>query len=65
MLDNEAFRIVLGVAIYCAPLLIAAARGHKNFWPIFILNFFLGWTVICWFAALIWCLTWQDRKKGS
>ena len=38
--------------LYFLPTIIA----HKkpNFLGVFLLNFFLGWTVIGWFAALIW-----------
>ncbi len=45
------------VALYHLPTIIAFARNHHNAWAVCALNFFLGWTVIGWIAALIWSLT--------
>jgi len=43
---------LIGVAIYFAPSLIAAARRTHNA-GIFMLNLFLGWTGIGWIIALL------------
>lgn len=45
------------VGCYSLPTIIAFARGHHNALAIAVLNLFLGWTVIGWFAALIWSAT--------
>lgn len=37
-----------------APVFIAASRGHPSTAAIFVLCFFLSWTVVGWIAALIW-----------
>ncbi|TLD97848.1 superinfection immunity protein [Helicobacter jaachi] len=37
------------------PTFIALVRKHPNVIIIGLLNFFLGWSVICWFVCLIWC----------
>ena len=50
--------IVLVVIVsYFLPTLIAVLREHHNRLPIFLLNFFLGWTFIGWVAALVWSFT--------
>ena len=41
------------VAIYLAPLAIAAIRRQHNVLAVAVLNLFLGWTVIGWIAALV------------
>jgi len=45
------------LAIYAAPLIVAAVRGHRQILPIGALNVLLGWTVVGWVAALVWALT--------
>jgi len=46
------------VVLYYLPLMVAAARDHKSFMPIFLVNTFLGFTGVGWLAALAWaCLT--------
>jgi len=50
------FFTVVGIPIYFLPTIIATNRKHPNALPIFILNFFLGWSLIGWVAALIWSL---------
>lgn len=49
--------IALGLclSLYFLPSIIG--RHKRNFPAIFILNLFLGWTVIGWLVALVWALT--------
>jgi len=44
----------LPFVMYFLPSIIALARGKRDLLAIFLLNFFLGWTVIGWVVALIW-----------
>ncbi len=44
----------LPFVMYFLPSIIALARGKRDLLAIFLLNFFLGWSVIGWFVALIW-----------
>jgi uncharacterized membrane protein len=46
--------VVLVIAFYFLPSLIAHFRGHKNRLALFLLNLFLGWTVLGWVASLVW-----------
>lgn len=49
--------IVLSLLLYFLPALVANQRRHRQGNAIFVLNFFLGWTVIGWIAALVWSFT--------
>jgi hypothetical protein len=40
--------------MYFLPSIIALARSKRDTLAIFLLNFFLGWTVIGWIVALVW-----------
>lgn len=40
--------------LYFIPTMNAILAGHQNSFAIFVLNFFLGWTLIGWVGALIW-----------
>jgi hypothetical protein len=42
------------LALYFLPSIIALARNKRDTLAIFLLNLFLGWSVIGWFVALIW-----------
>ena len=44
-------------ALYFLPSLIVVTKEHPEKTLIFALNFFLGWTVICWFIALYMSLS--------
>lgn len=40
--------------MYFLPSIIALARSKRDILAIFLLNLFLGWSVIGWVVALIW-----------
>jgi len=42
---------------YFLPGVLAYWRGHPQAGAIFVLNLFLGWTVIFWILALVWTMT--------
>lgn len=48
---------LLLLAAYFTPTIIALIRHHRNALAIFLLNFFLGGTLIGWVLALIWSVT--------
>jgi Superinfection immunity protein len=45
-----------GLLMYFLPTIIAFARSKRDVGAIFVLNFFLGWSVIGWVIALVWAL---------
>ena len=63
------FRIILtgilfavGIFIYFLPAYLADVNDSDRSVEIFILNFFLGWTVLGWVGALIWAYTNNPSK---
>jgi len=47
--------------IFCfLPSIIALARSKRNTLSIFLLNFFLGWTLVGWIVALVWAVKADD-----
>jgi Superinfection immunity protein len=40
--------LFLAVAFYFLPTIVGFAKGKQNAGAIFVLNFFLGWTLVGW-----------------
>jgi hypothetical protein len=49
--------LILLLAIYMIPGIIALCRSHRQAVPILVLDLLLGWTLIGWVVALVWSLT--------
>jgi hypothetical protein len=47
---------IIALFIYFLPTFIAIGRNHRNKLAIFLVNLFLGGTVVGWIVALIWSL---------
>jgi len=43
-----------GFVMYFLPTIIALIKSKRDTLAIFLLNFFLGWTLIGWIVALVW-----------
>jgi len=55
--DTSDTLIVAGLlGFYFLPALIAIARESEYQWPIALINFFAGWTLIGWLVALVWAV---------
>ena len=52
---------VIKLVIYLIPFLISMGRNGRSTTLIFVLNFFMGWTVIGWIIALIWAFLSQPN----
>ena len=48
---------IIVVVLYFLPTIHARGRKHPNLDGIFVLNLFLGWTLIGWVAAIIWAVS--------
>jgi hypothetical protein len=48
-------------AIHFLPSIVAALRNSRHTLAIFLINLFLGWTVIGWIIALIWAFTSEPK----
>eukprot|EP01038_Epipyxis_sp_PR26KG_P017556 gene17557-24367_t len=55
------FVLVSLLAAYFTPSIVALYR-EKEPLAIFLLNFFLGWTLLGWVFALVWAATGPGRK---
>jgi Superinfection immunity protein len=45
-----------GFLMYFLPSIIALARNKRDITAIFLLNLFLGWSIIGWIVALVWAV---------
>jgi Superinfection immunity protein len=45
-----------GTVLYFLPSIMAFARSKRDLLAIFLLNLFLGWTVIGWVVSLVWAV---------
>ena len=57
--------LLLGLAVYLAPALLAFKRRHPNRVGIFVLNLLTGWSVIGWALALVWSLPGKVASAGE
>ena len=48
--------LIISAIIYFFPTMLSLFRGNK-FWPVFVMNLFLGWTFIGWVWALVWAVS--------
>lgn len=55
--------LALLFALYFLPTIIASHRGHGGVGT-FLLNLLFGWTVIGWFALLLYALVLRPRVYG-
>ena len=61
IVDDFTTFIVIVLAIYFFPTLIAGIRRHPQEWPIFFTNLFFGWSVIGWCVCFVWAI-WSFKK---
>lgn len=54
---NNQIILLLLLAIYLLPSIVARSRRHHNTGAICVLNILLGWTLLGWIAALVWAST--------
>jgi hypothetical protein len=57
--------LLLGIAVYLAPAILAFKKGHPNRRGIFLLNLLTGWSVIGWALALVWSLSGKGASAGE
>ncbi|MBP1971139.1 multisubunit Na+/H+ antiporter MnhG subunit [Virgibacillus natechei] len=48
--------ILIAVGVYFAPSIVAKVRKQTNFNSIFVLNLFLGWSLVGWVVSLVWAV---------
>lgn len=50
------------IAFYFIPVIVAALRNSPYTGPIFLINFFTGWTLLGWVGALVWASMPKERR---
>lgn len=55
--------LIASIPLYFLPSIVAGKKKHKNQTGIFVLNLFLGWTLIGWVGALVWAVTESEEKN--
>src|SRR5690348_11657405 len=53
--------VVLMIAFYFLPAIIARCRGHGYSGAIFAVNLAVGWTALGWLVALVWSVWPKER----
>ena len=48
--------LLIMLALYFAPAIVAHSRKHRQSLAIAVLNLFLGWTILGWVIALVWAV---------
>lgn len=61
---RELLLLVVVLAVYFVPTLVAIKREHHNLGAIIALNVLLGWTLLGWVAALVWALTVVQKRDS-
>lgn len=51
------------ILMYFCPMYVAYFKKQPNFYSIFTLNLFLGWTLVGWVVALVWALKSHEPIK--
>ncbi|MYF74002.1 MAG: superinfection immunity protein, partial [Gemmatimonadetes bacterium] len=57
--------ILLLLAFYAIPTILAYVSRHNNRASILVINLFLGWTVIGWIISLAMALTNNVEKRST
>lgn len=55
--------LIIALAIYFLPTIVAMIREHMSKGAIFALNLILGWTLAGWLFAFIWSLTGNTKRN--
>jgi hypothetical protein len=65
LLITACLTIYAAIMLYLLPAHIANRRGHKEQLAIFIVNLFLGWSLIGWVGCLAWALAYGGPLPSS
>ena len=54
MILSSIIGLIVILISYFIPTIIALIRKHRDVMAIFVLNLFLGWSLIGWIISLVW-----------
>jgi hypothetical protein len=57
MSNEEQAWLVLFLALYMLPAMVAYIRKHRQRMAITVLNLLAGWTAVGWLVAIVWACT--------
>lgn len=57
--------VPLILALYFLPSIAATTRHRPGLAPLFIVNLFLGWTLIGWVGCLAWAVSLQPVSRSA
>jgi hypothetical protein len=57
--------LLVVLACYFLPTLVAAIRGKLGTGGVFFVNLFLGWTVDGWFVSFIWACSGRTESDNA
>lgn len=57
--------LIIALAIWLVPVLIASVRKHQQVGPIVIVTVLTGWTGIGWIVALAWSLSSTQKATAG
>jgi hypothetical protein len=57
--------ILIGIVLYFAPSIVAAARHVRNLGSVIAINLLTGWTIVGWIVALAMALRTVDRVPAT
>jgi hypothetical protein len=49
--------LIIVAGLYFLPTIVAFNRNRHNKGAIFVLNLFLGWTVLGWVVSMVWAVS--------
>ena len=55
--------VLLSICVYFLPSITAYFKGPSSFASIFIVNTFLGWTLLGWVLSLAWAFQKNNQKE--
>jgi hypothetical protein len=57
--------LIILVACYFIPTVVAALRGKLGTGGVFFVNLLLGWTVVGWFVSFIWACSGRTESDAA
>jgi RsiW-degrading membrane proteinase PrsW (M82 family) len=57
--------VIIAGLFYLLPAFVGSARHHHQLAAIWVLNIFLGWTLLGWIAALVWAASATPRVANT
>ncbi len=57
--------VFIGAAVYFLPSIVAFARNVETALGVFVVNLFLGWTLLGWVVSLAWAVSAPAARRPT